>query len=627
MLEFNLNEGISNFILDIDGMNISVRCDDILFPIIKSTSDLNIDYIGNEVTITKKFINIVKEEKEKIPNNRFKFTNIFRRNEKTQPIPNEDIKEKELEKEKEQLELIIPIYDSRDTFIPVKLENISMDIKLASGDLTIHNMTLDSLETQLDNCKFDLKKGNIRRMVLDNPNADVQIENGEFAILEITSDSGEININNAKAVEFDVEVEKGNINLKECTVTDNTITRLETGIGNICINNSKFDNLMVTTFTGDIQIEDTTQEEMTMHCNSSGFLTLKRIGLEQLYSESYGGVIIEDSKIPKATISTLRGDLTLQQVIANDLNINIDSGNVNVTALDFDKDKVGQKQVLITIQKGNITLENLKSGYMQAITNNGVLDAKDIDMGNVQLQTNAGYLELQRAICKFMKLKTMNGLIDIRDINAGELMIHVDSDDIYVEDTKVDLLEASTTEGRVFVENLETETAKLSNDYGEFQVEKVTADSFAVKSDSLCDSLLFKNMKCKYLEAVTHIANMHSNEVSAESIEFTQGLLGKVTLEKVTADSFDMSVDEADVYINDMDSTTLNVDVTTGSVDVSVLESLFNFKTELNTKKGNIIKDTEEVELPSVILNPKNNMDISTNDGNIKVLFKGKLKS
>ena len=98
---------------------------------------------------------------------------------------------------------------------------------------------------------------------------------------------------------------------------------------------------------------------------------------------------------------------------------------------------------------------------------------------------------------------------------------------------------------------------------------------------------------------------------------------GDINIKKLFLTKLIIEATSGDITLNDYNAIYTRIKNISGDVKASILESIINYKTSLNSTSGDTIQNTSETESP-ILLSDKHHLEIKTISGDINVLFKGK---
>ena len=237
----------------------------------------------------------------------------------------------------------------------------------------------------------------------------------KFADINIKSTEEE----NLKVVKYYTN----NDNSYEKEVSDSTISISDFNnykcIG-ICINMPHYDIFIPTSYKGNITIKTV----------SGDITSFKDLIAPELNIKTTNGNITLDNTINTNTISinSVSGDITINDITADHLNISTTNGNLNITSIDSPTN-------IITTASGNITLNNLVGGIdINSISGDVNINLQELTL-NSEIKTISGNVDINTNGEMNLETDTITGSVKINgSLTSGKkLFIKTTSGDISVK--------------------------------------------------------------------------------------------------------------------------------------------------------------------------------------------------
>ena len=173
----------------------------------------------------------------------------------------------------------------------------------------------------------------------------------------------------------------------------------------LCIPNTLYESVYITTDTGDIRIPGVLQaEEMTLR-SDTGDVWLEGGPVQVLDCMlSTGGITVRGGEAEIMTLRTGTGKLDVTDVIAEELHLGIDTGKTEV-------ENVIAPIFTVNGGSGDMEVENVQAEeYLQVFTDTGDIDITNSESLNVNIATDTGDITVPKA-WEFQRIETDTGKV------------------------------------------------------------------------------------------------------------------------------------------------------------------------------------------------------------------------
>ncbi|HHU56489.1 MAG TPA: DUF4097 domain-containing protein [Acholeplasmataceae bacterium] len=247
----------------------------------------------------------------------------------------------------------VTFYHSEDESYKVTFyesEKDKINFSIDNGKLTMKNV-----KRKFNFFNFNNKSNNVRTV-------DIYLPISFQGKMQLDLTSGKLNLDSFNIFSLEIDITSGNININNVEVESDVKIELTSGKANI-------DSLMTNNFDFD---------------GTSGKVTImnsefKNKGNVEMTS---GNIDIIDSSIPTIVARSTSGNIDFQNIVSNHIDIDITSGNADLTILG----NVTDYKIEIDVTSGNVLYQGLKIKG-QTINPNGIKSIK------IELTTGNGTIE------------------------------------------------------------------------------------------------------------------------------------------------------------------------------------------------------------------------------------------